>query len=81
LKEFHRTFCRAKWKSSLDNIASLMKQGKTKQFFESVRRMAGKSNGAIAAFCNNDKEIKGTKESMKIFVDFYRKLFVNSRFP
>jgi hypothetical protein len=58
-----------------------MKEGKTKQFFADVRRMAGKKNGAIAAFCNQDKEIKGTKESMKIFVNFYKGLFVNPKFP
>jgi hypothetical protein len=81
LKDFHRTFCRAKWKSSLDTLAELLKENKTKQFFADVRRMARKGQGAMATFCRNDKEIKGTKESMKVFVDFYKGLFIHKRFP
>jgi hypothetical protein len=58
-----------------------MKEGKSKQFFADVRRMVGKNGGAMAAFCNEDKEIKGTLESMKLFVNFYKNLFVNAKFP
>jgi hypothetical protein len=80
LKEFHRTFCRARWRSSLDKLGELMKEKKTKEFFSDVRKMASRGNGAMATYCKVDREIKGTKDSMKVFVAFYRNLFANPRF-